>query len=85
MCIRDRLTADAQSLVGTKIALCISLGGYAPDPEVVANTLRFADALRAAGAIVEEVELPWTPDRVLEIAWAHFGAVMGPFLSLIHI
>ena len=63
------LTADAQSLAGTKIALCISLGGYAPDPEVVANTLRFADALRAAGAIVEEVELPWTPDRVLEIAW----------------
>ncbi len=75
------LTADAQSLVGTKIALCISLGGYAPDPEVVANTLRFADALRAAGAIVEEVELPWTPDRVLEIAWAHFGAVMGPFIE----
>lgn len=75
------LTADAQSLVGTKIGLCISLGGYAPDPEVVANTLRFADALRAAGAIVEEVELPWTPDRVLEIAWAHFGAVMGPFIE----
>lgn len=76
-----QLTADAQSLVGTKIALCISLGGYAPDPEVVANTLRFADALRAAGAIVEEVGLPWTPDRVLEIAWAHFGAVMGPFIE----
>mgnify|MGYP001018339717 CR=1 FL=1 len=75
------LTAEAQSLVGTKIALCISLGGYTPDPEVVANTLRFADALRSAGAIVDEVELPWTPDRVLEIAWAHFGAVMGPFIE----
>lgn len=75
------LSAGVQSLAGTKIALCISLGGYAPDPEVTANTLRFADALRAAGAIVDEVELPWTPDRVLEIAWAHFGAVMGPFIE----
>lgn len=75
------VSGEPQRLDGVKIALCIELGGYDPDPEVIANTLDFADALRRAGAIVEEVTLPWTPDRVLEIAWAHFGAVMGPFIE----
>lgn len=76
-----RVSAEAGSLAGVRIALSYTLGGYAPAPEVVANTRAFADALRAAGAVVEEVDLPWTPEEVLRIAWAHFGSVMGPFIE----
>nr|WP_237465761.1 amidase [Leucobacter luti] len=76
-----RVSGAAAPLTGTRIALSVTLGGYAPDPAVVANTRAAADALRAAGATVDEVDLPWTPDEVLSIAWAHFGQVMGPFIE----
>ncbi|SJN12888.1 putative amidase [Leucobacter sp. 7(1)] len=76
-----RVSGEVTSLRGLRIALSTTLGGYAPDPAVIANTQSFASALRAAGAIVEEVDLPWSPAQVLEIAWAHFGAVMGPFIQ----
>ncbi len=64
-----------------KIALSFTLGCYSPDPAVIENTRAVADALRAAGAIVEEVDLPWTLEEVLRTSWAHFGAVMGPFIE----
>ncbi|WP_125099635.1 amidase [Leucobacter chromiireducens] len=76
-----RVSADVASLAGLRIALSYTLGGYSPDPAVIANTRAVADALRSAGATVEEVELPWTPEQVLRTAWAHFGAVMGPFIE----
>lgn len=76
-----RVSGAVESLAGVKIALSYTLGGYSPDPAVVANTRAVADALRAAGAIVEEVDLPWTPEEVLRTSWAHFGAVMGPFIE----
>ncbi|MBN9633255.1 MAG: amidase [Actinobacteria bacterium] len=76
-----RVSGEVTDLTGMRIALSYTLGGYAPAPEVVANTAAFADAVRAAGAVVEEVDLPWTPEQVLEIAWAHFGGIMGPFIE----
>lgn len=75
------VSAEVGSLKGMKIALSHTLGGYEPDPSVVANTLAFTEALRHAGAVVEEIDLPWTPDRVFDIACKHFGAVMGPFIE----
>lgn len=72
------LTAVPGSLIGTRIALCLTLGDYDPDPVVIANTLAFADALRGAGATVEEVELPWATGETIELVWAHFGSIMGP-------
>lgn len=73
----------AGSLRGIRIALSIDLGGYDIDPAVEANTRAVAAALTAAGAIVDEVTLPWGPDRVATTAWPHFGAVMGPFIESI--
>ncbi|WP_053384246.1 amidase [Leucobacter celer] len=77
--LRDNpvLAPVAGSLTGTRIALSLTLGAFDPDPIVVANTLAFADALRSAGATVEEVELPWTSDQMSELLWAHFNAIMG--------
>ncbi len=76
-----RVSGAVESLAGVKIALSVTLGGYSPDPAVIENTRAVADALRAAGAIVEEVDLPWTLKEVLRTSWAHFGAVMGPFIE----
>lgn len=77
--LRDNpvLAPVAGSLAGTRIALSLALGAFDPDPVVIANTLAFADALRGAGAVVEEVELPWTSEQMSELLWAHFNAIMG--------
>ncbi|GAA4102647.1 amidase [Nocardioides kongjuensis] len=70
-----------RSLEGVRVALCPDLGGYDVDPAVEANTRAVAAALKDAGAVVEQVDLPWGPQRVLDTAWPHFGAIMGPFIE----
>ena len=62
---------------GLRIGLCITLGDWPVDSDVVANTHLVAEALRRAGAIVDEVTLPWTTDRVWQAARAHFAAIFG--------
>ena len=42
---------------GLRVALSLDLGDWPVDPEVRANTLAVGDALRAAGATVDEVDL----------------------------
>ncbi|MGB8860860.1 MAG: amidase [Ilumatobacteraceae bacterium] len=65
------------SVVGLRVAVCLRLGNWPLDPAVEANTRRVADSLRAAGAIVEEVSLPWSIDDVWHTANAHFATIMG--------
>jgi Asp-tRNA(Asn)/Glu-tRNA(Gln) amidotransferase A subunit family amidase len=62
---------------GWKVALSIHLGDYPVEPEVVTNTYAVADALRQAGAIVEEVELGWNRADILRAAWVHYGAIFA--------
>jgi aspartyl-tRNA(Asn)/glutamyl-tRNA(Gln) amidotransferase subunit A len=62
---------------GLRVAVCIALGDWPVDADVVANTRLVADALRAAGAHVDEVTLPWTMDRIWQAARAHFAAIFG--------
>ena len=52
---------------GMKLALDVNLGFCAVDPAVEANLRSTAEALRDAGAIVEEVELGW--DRNIVDLW----------------
>jgi aspartyl-tRNA(Asn)/glutamyl-tRNA(Gln) amidotransferase subunit A len=66
---------------GLRVALCVRLGDYPVDPAVEAATRASAELLRAAGAQVDEVELPWTRDQVAAAAWAHFGAIFGASVS----
>lgn len=58
---------------GMRLALSVDLGFYRVEPEVEANLRGAADALRAAGAEVEEVEVGWT--RAVEDAWEIYWAV----------
>ena len=54
----------------------MDLGYFEVDPEVVRNTESAAAALREAGAIVEEVTIPWT-HRAFEAGAAHYCAFPG--------
>ncbi|ALE07775.1 amidase [Arthrobacter sp. ERGS1:01] len=74
-------TPNAAAAVGMRVALCMNLGDYTVDPAIEANTRIAAEALRSAGVIVEEVDLPWTRKQIVETAWAHFGGIMGPFIT----
>ncbi|MDJ0350883.1 amidase [Cryobacterium sp. PH29-G1] len=69
------------SVAGLRIALCIRLGDYRVDPDVEANTRAVAAALHSAGAIVEEVELPWTSAEIHRVSFTHFGNILGPAME----
>ncbi|MFI6846422.1 amidase [Kitasatospora sp. NBC_00085] len=66
---------------GLRIALSVDLGDWPVDPEVEANTRAVAQALRAAGAVVEEVDVKLSRAEVREAAMIHFGAIFGPYVS----
>jgi Asp-tRNA(Asn)/Glu-tRNA(Gln) amidotransferase A subunit family amidase len=66
---------------GLRVALSVDLGGWAIDPEVRANTLAVGDALRAAGAAVEEVELS-VPRADVGLATAiHFDVMFAAWIA----
>ncbi len=65
---------------GKRLALSIDLGFFAIHPEVEANTRAAADALRDAGAEVEEVDLRWTRELV-DAGWAMWGVFMAAYFG----
>lgn len=71
------LPDEFESIEGLRIAVSIDLGSWDVDDEVAENTRTAAAALQEAGAIVEEVEIPWTLERVMKAARAHFGGIFG--------
>ena len=63
-----------------KIAMDIDLGFYHVDPTVAAHVEACADALRSAGATVEEVDLGWT--RECADAWlAYWNVYLAAFFE----
>lgn len=70
-----------ESAEGLRVALSVTLGDWPVDPEVEANTRAVAEALRAAGAVVEEVEVPIARADVMRAAMIHFGSVFGPYIA----
>ena len=70
------LPLHPDGIKGWRIGLSMDLGYFEVDPEVARNTETVAAALREAGAIVEEVRIPWTR-RVFEAGAAHYAAFPG--------
>jgi Asp-tRNA(Asn)/Glu-tRNA(Gln) amidotransferase A subunit family amidase len=66
---------------GLKVALCMNLGDYPVEPDVVEATYAAAAALKDAGVKVDEIELPWTRAEIMAAAWAHYGAVFAPMIE----
>lgn len=77
------LPTSFDGVQGMRVALCLRLGDWPLAPEVEANTRRVGESLAAAGAIVEEVTLPWTRDRIWSAAQAHFAGIMGAGIAKI--
>ncbi|HXW47171.1 MAG TPA: amidase [Streptosporangiaceae bacterium] len=78
------IPADLAPVRGMRIALSPDLGCYEVDADVAANTAAAADRLRAAGAVVEEVALPWQLDMIRQAALIHFGMIFGPSIREIY-
>lgn len=75
------LPREYDAVAGMRIALCVRLGAYDVHPEVEANTRAVAVALADAGAVVEEIELPWSRDDILICMAAHFATIFGAAVS----
>ena len=65
----DRL----EGIEGMRIAYSVDLGGWPVDADVAANARAAAEALREAGALVEEVDLALPIDMVRRAAAIHFN------------
>ncbi|RBP62002.1 aspartyl-tRNA(Asn)/glutamyl-tRNA(Gln) amidotransferase subunit A [Brevibacterium sanguinis] len=70
--------AVVDSLAGRRIALCVRLGDFPVAADIEANTRKVAAVLESTGAVVEEIELPWTVERIFETAFTHFGTILAP-------
>lgn len=75
------IPADLGDVRGMHVALAITLGDFPIDPEVEANTRDFGRALRAAGAVVEEVAVHVSRVEVISAALTHYGSLMGPSMT----
>ncbi|MFZ2013859.1 MAG: amidase [Nocardioides sp.] len=77
----EPIPADLGHVRGLRVALAVTLGDFVVEPEVEANTRAFAEALRLAGADVEEVKVDISLDRLTEAALVHYGSIMGPSME----
>lgn len=75
-----KIPMTAKSIKGWKIAYSPNLGFYEVSDEVRANTEAALDVFRAAGAIVEEVYIPWEAS-ILQGAMAHLEHLFGGSLA----
>ena len=81
--IRPKLEIGSRfdGIEGMRIALSVDLGSWEVDEEVAANTREAAAALERAGAMVDEIELPWTLERIMSAARRHFASIFGAYIA----
>ena len=84
--IRPRLEipGELSPVAGMRIAFSADLGCYPVDADVAANARAAADKLRYAGAVVEDVQLPWDLADIKRASAIHFGMIFGPSIKEIH-
>ncbi|MFE0804674.1 amidase [Streptomyces sp. NPDC058812] len=75
------LPDSSPPVTGMRLALCVRLGDYQVHPEVEKNTRAAAAALAGAGAVVEEITLPWTVERLLHAVAPHFATRQGAAMT----
>ena len=81
--VRPKLTIpqSQKGIEGVRVAHLTGIEGIDLDPDVEANTRAAVDALTAAGAIVEEVDLGWSYETISEAAYLHFSATYWPMVN----
>jgi len=78
------IPADLAPVAGLRIAFSPDLGCYRVDEDVAANARAAAGRLRDAGAVVEEVSLPWQLDMIKRASQIHFGMIFGPSMGQLY-
>jgi Asp-tRNA(Asn)/Glu-tRNA(Gln) amidotransferase A subunit family amidase len=78
---RLELPSSFAGVDGLRIAVSTDLGDWPIDPEVRANTLAVADALRSCGAVVDEVDLTVPREQVLRATAIHFHLAFGAWIG----
>ena len=78
------IPGELAPVAGMRIAFSADLGCYQVAPDVAANSRAAADRLRAAGAAVEEVSLPWDLETIKRASRIHFGMIFGPSIREIY-
>jgi aspartyl-tRNA(Asn)/glutamyl-tRNA(Gln) amidotransferase subunit A len=71
------LPLEYGSITGRRIAFAVTVGDMPLDDDVETNTRAFADVLRSAGAIVDEVTIDIPRSLWMTAAMIHFGAIFG--------
>lgn len=67
-----------ERLKGRRVAVCLRAGDFPVSDDIVRNTRAVAAALEFAAAEVEEIELPWTAEKIFDAAFTHFGNILAP-------
>ena len=76
----NQITLDDCDLSGIKIAFSLDLGCYEVSEDVVRETIGAIEALRCAGAVVEEVPVIWAKD-LIELALGAQEVLFSDYLS----
>jgi Asp-tRNA(Asn)/Glu-tRNA(Gln) amidotransferase A subunit family amidase len=75
------IPTEPGGIEGWRIAVSVDLGGYPVVDDVTANTRAVAEALRSAGATVDEIEIGWDREELIVAARAHFAAIFGAWIA----
>jgi aspartyl-tRNA(Asn)/glutamyl-tRNA(Gln) amidotransferase subunit A len=75
---------EQPGIKGLRLAFSPDLGCYAVDEDVARNMSSAVERLRDAGAIVEEVALPWDHASLGRAARIHFGMIFAPSLRQLY-
>jgi aspartyl-tRNA(Asn)/glutamyl-tRNA(Gln) amidotransferase subunit A len=78
------IPAELAPVAGMRIAFSADLSCYPVDEDVAANSREAAERLRQAGAVVEDVELPWDLESIKRAVRIHFGMIFGPSMKEIY-
>jgi Asp-tRNA(Asn)/Glu-tRNA(Gln) amidotransferase A subunit family amidase len=76
-----RIPETLQGAQGLRVALAVNPGDWLMEDDVEANTRAVGDALREAGAVVEEVELGLRRADVRRAAEIHMSAIFGALIA----
>lgn len=72
---------DLSGWRGKRVAYSAAVSDFPTDPDVQANTHRFAEALREAGCDVHEISVGVRKQDVWDAALAHYGLMLGPSVT----
>ena len=75
---------EQPGIAGMRIAMSPDLNCYTIDADVAQNFRDAVERLRSAGAVVEEVSLPWEKATIERAAQIHFGMIFGPSIKSLY-